>query len=316
VGGAAGPELTVVVATRDRPAQLRGCLEALVRQRVQPGVMEVLVVDDGSTSELAPVVGEVASVAPFPIRLVRQAPGGLSRARNRGAAEARGRVVAYLDDDARADPSWARAVVEAFEHGAWEAVAGRIVLGCASPPPRWLDHPGLRAYLGELDLGEVPGELPPERDPVGANCAVSRVALLRLGGFSTSLGRVGPSLRSNEERELFRRLRRAGGRVGYAPGALVVHIVGPERLTLPWFRARARAQGSSDVVLEPPGTPRVLAVLRELVRAARSGPILAKGLVSGQGAVAARLWLDYCAGRLDALLGREEGSEAAAQGLP
>src|SRR5207248_1776816 len=85
--------------------------------------------------------------------------------------------------------------------------------------------------------------------PLGANMAL-RAALFPADSFSTRLGRVGKSLLSNEEKELFLRVSHAGQRVVYLPGALVYHRVSPERARVPWVVRRYFAQGISDVVFE------------------------------------------------------------------
>ena len=88
-------EVTVVVPTRNRAAMLRQALRSVAAQR---GVdLEAVVVDDGST-DATPAV--VTAIGDRRLRLVRhQRPQGVSTARNRGVAEARGRWVAFLDDD-------------------------------------------------------------------------------------------------------------------------------------------------------------------------------------------------------------------------
>jgi hypothetical protein len=140
--------------------------------------------------------------------------------------------------------------------------------------------------------------------PYGANCAVTRDAFERHGGFVPDLDRTGASLRSNGDVEFFRRLRARGGRIGWWPEADVEHRVPAERLTPEWFRRRAFNQGLSDVLLLPPpesGAGRARRLGRELVRMGRSGPILARGLVSGGGVEGASIWASYCRGRIATL---------------
>jgi succinoglycan biosynthesis protein ExoM len=292
--------LSVIIPTRDRPGLLRDTLRTLSEQDAPDGLFEVVVVDDGSSSELAPVVEELAGAARFPMRCERQPPGGLNAARNRGAQAAGGSILAYLDDDVLVPPGWARALVEGFSSRDCDAMAGRILLRLEASAPRWLT-PKLRRYLSELDLGDDPIDLGPGQDPYGANCAVTRQAFSRAGGFRSALDREGSSLRSNGEVEFFRRLREDGGcRVTYWPAAFVEHRVPAERLTVAWFRRRAFAQGHSDVLLlgEPSGRAgRMLAVGRETLRAGRAGPILARNLAGGRGFVGASIWLSYCRGR-------------------
>ena len=294
------PRISAIVPTRDRPEMLRGLLESLAAQRIDPDVLEVVVVDDGSAQPVAEIVSGTSAKGPVEMRSERQDPAGLNAARNLGVARSSGEVVAFLDDDTLADPDWAEAMLQAFADPQCAGVAGRIQLAIDGHEPRWLA--GNRSYLSELDLGPSGLWLDDGPEPAGANCAMRRADLARLGGFRAELDRRGASLVSNGDTELFRRLRGSGGRIRYEPRARVAHRIPPERLTLEYFRRRAYAQGVSDELLETlhrgPASSRALA--REWVRLGRAAPILARGLAARRGTVNARLWVAYCRGRLRA----------------
>ncbi|HEV3001021.1 MAG TPA: glycosyltransferase [Solirubrobacteraceae bacterium] len=302
-GGAAAPaaRIAAIVATRNRAALLSDCLETLAAQDVAPGTLEVVVVDDGSDVDLAPVVQRHASER-VPMRLVRQEPAGLSAARDRGVAATAAGILAFLDDDVLVSPGWAAAVAAAFDAFGCDGLAGRIDLRTEGPIPRWLTRPR-RAYVGELDLGPRPRWLVPGETPFGGNCAVTRSFHERVGGFRSSLGREGEKLLSNEEVDFFQRVRDHGGRLLWAPDAHLLHRVPADRLTEGWFLRRAYAQGVSDESLldRARGARRTARAAREVVRMGRAAPILAKRLAEGRGAADARIWLAYCRGRLAAV---------------
>src|SRR3954454_13035456 len=240
--------LTAIVPTHDRPTVLEDCLATLIDQEIDPDGLEVVVVDDGSQSDIGALVARVALRSPIAVRCERQPLSGLNAARNRGVDSARGEVLAFLDDDTLVAPGWAAAMTHAFDSSACAAVGGRVDLGLAAPEPDWL--PEFRCYLAEYDLGDE-GRWLADADPVpvGANCAVRRSELERVGGFRSGLDRIGGSLVSNGDTEFFRRLRSAGGRLRYEPGARVTHRIPAERLTVPYFRRRNRDQGVSDELL-------------------------------------------------------------------
>ena len=245
--------LSAIVPTHDRPEQLRSCLETLREQDVAADRLEVVVVDDGSSSDIGALVAEVAGAGPIEMRCERLALGGLNGARNRGVAVARGDVLAFLDDDTLVSRGWAAALLRAFAGHPCAAVGGRVELRLDGPEPPWLAT--RRCYLAEYDLGTEPIWIETEeiegRDamPVGANCAVRRGDFERLGGFLVGLDRIGRSLVSNGDTEFFRRLRAAGGRIRYEPEAGVVHCVPADRLTVEFFTRRYYAQGISDELL-------------------------------------------------------------------
>jgi succinoglycan biosynthesis protein ExoM len=299
--------LSVVIPTRDRPDLLADALRTLADQEIGAAAVDVVVVDDGSTADLAPVVA-AASTAAVPMRHVRQAPAGLNAARDRGVAATSGELIAFLDDDVLVTRGWARALLDTAARTRCDGIAGRITLLPEVDVPRWITVPR-RRYLSELDLGDAPLELDDRETPVGANCAVTRAAHARAGGFRPGLDRSGATLISNGDVEFFRRVRAAGGRLAYAPEAAVAHRVPADRLTQRWFLRRAFAQGVSDELLrEPAAGPAVaLRLGRETLRCGRAAPILARRLVEGRGPADARIWLSYCRGRMAAVRGATAG---------
>ncbi len=113
-----GPEVSVVVPTRDRSERLAVCLAALERQTVRE--LEIVVVDDASRDAAA--VAVVVAGAPR-ARLVRGHGRGPAAARNAGVAAARARVVCFTDDDCAPVPGWAAALAARITAGA-DAAAG------------------------------------------------------------------------------------------------------------------------------------------------------------------------------------------------
>jgi glycosyltransferase involved in cell wall biosynthesis len=290
-----------VIPSRDRHALLADCLASL-RGQEPPGGWELIVVDDGSEEPLEVTV-ERCAAAELPVRCLRQDAAGLNAARNFGLSHVTGEIVAFLDDDTIVSPGWAMALDRGFAETGCDAIGGRVVLGFEGglEPPRWLTEQRL-LYLSRYDLGDSPRPILATPFPVGANFAVARARLEALGGFREGLDRVGGELISNGEWELLRRLVGAGGTVLYWPAAEVCHRVPAERLTKEWFRRRARAQGTSDVLTDPLGTGSYpLRAAREVVRAGRALPILARRLVEGRGSFDAELWVVACQARLSEL---------------
>ena len=126
------PRVAVVIPSRDRPV----LLARAVRSALQPGIDEVVVVDDGSDPPAAlPERGD------HRLRVVRQPEGvrGVSAARNRGIAECRASHVAFLDDDDRLAPLaglW-------FRHRASRLGEDRIAVGAVLVERPW-QRPRLR----------------------------------------------------------------------------------------------------------------------------------------------------------------------------
>ncbi len=116
--------LSVVVATRDRPSFLSRCLDALLSQ--DDRVDEVVVVDQSEGTETAAVCGERGSL----VRRISDAGKGLARAHNLGIAAAQGDLIALVDDDCYAEPSWASGFRGVFErHPNADGAFGEMVAG-------------------------------------------------------------------------------------------------------------------------------------------------------------------------------------------
>ncbi len=248
---------SVVVCTRNRAGRLGECLAHLSDQVMTgpDGTVEVVVVDNGSTDGTAGLAAAWCADDPGGRRLVTEPVAGLSRARNRGIAVARGDVVLFLDDDAVAPRGWVAAHLAAYARDPLVvAVGGPVALRWPEGRPRWL-APRLDHWFSALDHGEEARPFPPPHGPYGTNMSVRRDALdaaarAAPGGaaFDHRLGRRGRSLVSGEEGDLFERLWADGGAIAYEPAALVLHAVTPDRLRRRWVLRRGWAQGRSNAL--------------------------------------------------------------------
>ena len=133
------PWASVVVAVRGNPAALAGLFDALGRQEhVGAGGLEVVVVDNHARPHPVVAVTVRAACGGGLVTVVVHEPrAGLSRARNRGLRQARGRIVLVTDPDARPEPAWAALLVEA-PTGAYCA-GGRVVPRYTGTAPTDLD---------------------------------------------------------------------------------------------------------------------------------------------------------------------------------
>jgi glycosyltransferase involved in cell wall biosynthesis len=110
------PSVSVVIPTRDRPELLRDALRGVAAQRLAP--LEVRVADDGEVA----LPEDLGATGLLELAVVRVGEGLLAAARNRGSADARGEVLAFLDDDDRWLPDHLSGMAEAFRDPAVEFV--------------------------------------------------------------------------------------------------------------------------------------------------------------------------------------------------
>jgi len=203
--------VSVVVATRDRPEMLDGCLASLRATLAETD--ELIVVDSASVGAAAVKAVVEANDA----RYVRCDVAGASLARNVGWRAARGDLVAFIDDDTRVRTGWVSAVVAAFDDERVDFVTGR--LDHANP-----DDPGPRpvAVYDNPDGFDI-GPQTVEPYGHGANHAVRRAALDHIGGFDERLG-AGGEFRAAEDVDLWDRLIGAGHVGRYVPEAVGWHV--------------------------------------------------------------------------------------------
>jgi glycosyltransferase involved in cell wall biosynthesis len=238
----AAPALSVVICTHNRHADLARCVASVLADaEVSRDVgIEVLIVDNASTP---PVSLDLDRNDPE-VRLVREPTVGLAHARNRGALEARGDLLVYLDDDATVRPGLLRAYAAIAADPSIGAAGGPIhVRWPAAGRPSWCAD-SLLAMCSHLDLGPEPQDLLVPEGPFGANLAVRRDVAVQ-HGFEAAMGRRGKALSSGEESDLLLRLARGGTRIRWVPDAAVDHHLQADRTTLRWILRRSAAQGRS-----------------------------------------------------------------------
>lgn len=226
-GGIVGPFMSVVVCTHNGDATLDGCLRALEKQRRVN--FEVIVVDDGSKDAVQKTVEKFPS-----IRYERQDHAGLSVARNRGAALARGEVIVYTDDDCMPDEDWLWRIVGAFDDPKWVAAGGpnlppsprNDIERCVAAAPGGPCH----VLLNDEEAEHLPG----------CNLAIRKSALENIGGFDPVFRAAGDDV------DICWRLRAAGGRLRFVPGAMVWHH---RRFTMEAYFRQQRGYGHAEALL-------------------------------------------------------------------
>lgn len=238
---------------------------------------------------------------------------GLSGARNTGVRAARFDIVAFLDDDAEADPHWIRYLLASYAEPRVLACGGRAVPVLAGNRPNWwpveFDWVVGCSYLG------LPTETCAVRNLIGANMSARRFAVLELGGFAEGIGRVGARPTGCEETDFFIRLgqRWPDGLVIYEPLAEVRHNVPRDRLSWRYFTKRCYAEGQSKAkVALRVGSDHALACERHYARRVLPRGVVAdlNRAVRGE-AGAARQAMAMAAGLLITAAGYIEGRVAA-----
>jgi glycosyltransferase involved in cell wall biosynthesis len=235
----AGPDVTVLIATRDRADHLAASLSTvLASAQGSEHLTEVLVVNNGSVDHTSQLLEELSAVWPI-LRTVDDPIPGKSGTLNRSLGEVQGRAIVFTDDDVHVPKTWVDDMATPILAGAVDAVCGQVVLA-PHLERAWLT-PALRTTLAELV--DVAGDKP---GMVGANMATSTEAA-RAIGFDEELG---PGARGMGDDVLFNlRLKAAGYRLVGCTGPPVEHHLSADRLNYRAMKRLAQSNGSSHAYL-------------------------------------------------------------------
>ena len=221
------PKVSVVVCSYNGAKTLDRCLASL--KDINYPDYEVILVDDGSKDDTQ----EIAARHPW-VRNIRQDNKGLSYARNVGAREAKGEVIAYTDSDCMADPDWLYHLIGTLLGGDFAGVGGpnisppaeNWVQACVSAAPGGPSH----VLLTDVVAEHIPG----------CNMAFHRWAFDQAGGFDPEYRKAGDDV------DFCWRLQQSGGVIAFSPAAIVWHY---RRFTLQAFRKQQEGYGEAESLL-------------------------------------------------------------------
>jgi glucosyl-dolichyl phosphate glucuronosyltransferase len=234
--------VVMCVYTETRWSLIVRALES-VRGQTLPPTETIVVVDhnDALARRLETTFDDVAVV-------LNSRERGLSGARNTGVDRATSDIVAFLDDDAWAEPTWLEAMLEPFQDQAVMGAGGLILPDWgAEGAPRWLPDEFL--WTVGCSYRGLPTSTADVRNPIGASMSFRRSVFDLVGSFDPQVGRNDSGSRplGCEETELSIRLRQKlpDARIVYEPRSVAHHTIDRSRSSWRYFRARCFAEGLS-----------------------------------------------------------------------
>lgn len=216
-----GPQISLVVCTRNRAPQLQRALSSLCALEFSDP-WELLVVDNGSTDNTTQVLADFHAEERLPLRVISEPRAGLSRARNRGVANAKGSIIAFTDDDCYPASNYLEAIKRCFSENDVGFCGGRVLLHDPTDQAVTTVQVQTRVDIPARSFLR-PGVI------IGANMAVRRDLLLEVDGFDERLG-PGTPLKAAEDTDLLNRLCMAGYTGLYNPCIVVSHHHGRKTL--------------------------------------------------------------------------------------
>jgi glycosyltransferase involved in cell wall biosynthesis len=223
---------SVVICTYNRADMLPPCLDSLCKQNFDRGNYEIIVVDNNSTDRTRQVVDGFAAHTSNLSYLFEPAQ-GLSHARNAGWRNARGRFVAYVDDECRMPANWLKVAADIVNAYDLHMFGGPYVSAFDGPKPDWFRP----TYLSTYAFGAVRRTLGQSEYLSGGNMFIRRDLVRRHGGFRPDLGMTGERLGFGEEVALQRliRIRETDPLIIIDPALVVTHLVRPEKTRILWL---------------------------------------------------------------------------------
>jgi glycosyltransferase involved in cell wall biosynthesis len=217
--------ISVVIPTYKRPALLKRCLDALMRQTLGKDEFEVIVVSDGPDEETETLIKTMKEGAPEFRYAALPEKKGPAAARNLGWKTARSSIIAFTDDDCLPDSNWLKAALERFQTLSDMVYSGKLIVPLSDDPT---DHEINTANLQTAEF-------------ITANCFCTKAALDKAGGFDERYG-----LAWREDSDLQFRFIELGIPIGKIEDAVVVHPV----RKAPWgFSMKEQKKGFYNALL-------------------------------------------------------------------
>jgi GT2 family glycosyltransferase len=221
------PSISVVVCTYNGSATIRKCLDGIMK--IDYPEYEVIVVNDGSTDNIESIIKE------YPVSLITTSNKGLSSARNTGMENAKGEIIAYIDDDASPDIHWLKYLAYAYMNTDHSCIGGPNI----APPDEGFvptcvaNAPGGPVHV--LLTDEIAEHVP------GCNMSFRKEALKKIGGFDPVFVSAGDDV------DACWRIMENGMTIGFHPAAVVWHY---RRNSLKAYWKQQKGYGKAEALLE------------------------------------------------------------------
>jgi GT2 family glycosyltransferase len=235
--------IVVCAYTEDRWDLIADAIKSLKAQTFQP--LEIILVIDHNKK----LYERVSAVFSDINVIENQGKRGLSGARNTGIKAAKGEILAFIDEDATASPTWLSNLVKAYSNKKVLGTGGLINPNWSDGIPRWF--PTEFNWVVGCSHKGLPEKKAAIRNLIGCNMSFRKDVLEHVGGFRPEIGRIGTVPFGCEETELCIRATQSypESKFIYEPAASVLHYVPAQRSNFHYFRSRCYAEGISKALI-------------------------------------------------------------------
>ena len=238
---------SVVICTYNRLSLLKLCIESISTLKTFASEFETLVIDNNSSDGTEEFCNGLNKLYPDNNwRYFKETNQGISFARTRGAKEASGNIIAYIDDDCIAETDWLEKIIEFYKNNPDTlSTGGRIIPKYLVPAADWFGK-YFWGLVGNYDLGNKVFQMKGARYPSGANMHFRKTAFEKYGYFDGNLGRSGKSLMAGEEKAMYLKLINANEKVYYLPQVIVHHHVEGNKFDKEYVKRHSMGIGASE----------------------------------------------------------------------
>jgi len=237
--------VSVVICTysRERLNDVVNCINSLKEQTLKPS--EIILALDKNEA----LIDFYRSHMPSDIKIVVSEGTGLSNARNAGVKNARGDIIAFIDDDAIADKKWLENLVKNYNDPLVIGAGGLIIPQWENRRPYWF--PEELDWIVGCSYKGFPKHKTSIRNPIGCNMSFRKYVFERAGYFKTNVGRFGRKLLAGEEMEFSVRALEEipASKIIYDPSAVVYHRIPESRAKIKYFLKRSFYEGVSKALI-------------------------------------------------------------------
>ncbi len=220
-------KLSIIICTYNRVLFLPDALLSLTKQTVDKREFEIIVINNNSTDATEQVSLQFEKDYPeYSFQYHIEKSQGLSYARNKGIEVAKGDLIAFIDDDAIAEPEYVAEILNVVEsYPEMDSFGGKVLpIYPDKKEPAWMSK-YIQGVVSKVDYGEKTGPFDKKKYPVGCNMIFRKELFEELGGFNVDL-----KYRS-DDKFIFLKLREHNKTILYAPKIIVHHNIDASRLT-------------------------------------------------------------------------------------
>jgi len=206
---------SIIVPSYNRSDEIQELLTSFTALDFEPSRLELIIADDGSKDDTAPLVKNYQEKLPFQLHFYSQTNQGPGAARNMGMKHARGDFFIFIDSDCTVPPSWLKKIDQALNQSQAEAFGGRDSFRKDFPDLLKAINYSMTSFITTGGLRGRKGKKLAKFYPRSFNMGLSRNLYEKIGGFG--------SLRHGQDIEYSHRMIKSGAKIVYIDDAIVYH---------------------------------------------------------------------------------------------